>query len=93
MGFDLDSDDPEDAVIVAAAIDDDHVSGGPGIPGAPGDPGVDRPGCGCAGCLLPVLVFATATAAWFGALPPAAILCAGPVLLAQMDGRKGHRSP
>jgi hypothetical protein len=88
--LDLDSDDPEDAIFVIAAIDDDdRAAGGPGIPGAPGYPGVNRAGCGCVGCLLPILVIAAATAAGFGALPLAAVLGLVAMVLALMDRHQG----
>lgn len=90
MGFDLDFDDPEDATLVIAAIDDDdRAARGPGIPGAPGYPGVNRAGCGCGGCLLPVLVIAAAIAAGLGALPLAAVLGLVALVLALMDRHQG----
>jgi hypothetical protein len=87
---DLDFDDPEDAILVLAAIDeDDRAASGPGIPGTPGDPGVNRAGCGCGGCLLPALAMTVAMAVGFGAQPLAAILGVGALLLAVMD-RQPH---
>lgn len=92
MGFDLDPDDPEDAIFVIAAIDDDdRAAGGPAIPGAPAYPGVNGAGCGCAGCLLPVLVIAAAMTAGFGALPLAAMLGLAALLLVVMDYGRGDR--
>jgi len=72
MGFDLDLDDPEDAILVLAAIDDDD--GGDGHTGIQRgtDRGVGPAGCGCVGCLLPALAIAAATVTGLGVLPLAA---------------------
>jgi hypothetical protein len=83
MPFDFDLTDVDDLTLIVAAVDDDPAGDGPGLPGPPLDP---RPrsgcaGCGCTGCLLPALVIAAAAAGGFGALPVAAGLGIGVVLL------------
>jgi hypothetical protein len=86
MGFDLDLDDPEDATLVLAAIDDDDRGDGrTGIQRAAGRAAVHRAGCGCVGCLMPILAIAAATAAGLGALPLAAVLVSLRLALALMD--------
>lgn len=90
--MDLDLDEPEDALLVLAVLDDEDDRAGARVaassPG--GDPGGGSQGgcgsgcagCGCSGCLLPALVIGAATAAGSGALPLAAILGLGALLLA-----------
>ena len=97
--MDLDLDEPEDAIFVLAVLDDDgELAGTRAITGRPdgapdgrsqGGCGPGCAGCGCSGCLLPALVIAAAAAAGFGALPLAAILGLGALLvaLAWRDGR------
>ena len=91
MGFDLDLDDPEDAILVLAAIDeDDRGDGSTGIQRTPGQD-VSRAGCGCAGCLLPTLAIAAATVAGLGALPLAAGLGLIATALALVDHGRDRR--
>jgi hypothetical protein len=90
MDFDLD--EPEDAIFVLAVLDDEEAAARAGSSSAPA--GASRPaargggcapGCGCTGCLLPVLVIAAAALAGLGAVPLAAILGFAAVALAALD--------
>jgi hypothetical protein len=85
MPFDLD--DPDDLTLFVAAVDDDDER-------PPGARSADAPeatrqgcGCGCVGCLLPVL--AMATSAGLAALPLAGVLGLAALVLALLDHRSG----
>ena len=87
MPFDLD--DPDDLTLFVAAVDDDDER-------PRGAPGAEAPeasrqgcGCGCVGCLLPVLAIAAATSAGLGALPLAVILGLAALVPALLDRPSG----